>query len=188
MAPAANRSGRAREVLVALPIGRNAKVEGADGLDFESSSSTPLAKFTVESGARDPDALVTTAALVRRYSVADLTWDLLEPYATDDRLPEATRKVLLAVQQRVHAHRQVGERITALNARFTEVERDIARLREHLKSAGGDGGSAAGTGRLVGRLLRAEDLREELVSKRRAAARELDTSRAAIESVLATLG
>jgi hypothetical protein len=182
-----NRSGRTREALVALPIGRNAQVEGADALDFESSSATPLAKFTLETGRSKARRLVTTVALARGHNPSDVGDEFFELHAGDERLPEATRDALRAAQARARAYRLVEASLAAISGRIAEVDQDIERIRGHLKSAGGGDAGAAGSARLVNRLLTAEDKRGRWLEERRAGERELAGAREAIEESLEVL-
>jgi hypothetical protein len=170
-----NRSGREREVHVTLDIGRNAKITGADGIDFDSAANHPLAIFHAPKGASEARAIVVTQALMRKTSVSDINEELLTTLAGRIGTTSETGVVLTSAAERA---RVVAEAVLAeaeVKAALETIEKDITRYREHLKALG-DGESTA-KAPLVKRLLSAEDKLQETRARRHAATITVERAR-----------
>jgi hypothetical protein len=182
-----NRGGRARAVFLALRLVDNAKVTGPDAMDYDLTSSQPAAVFQVPGRTKVERAVHTEEGLVRRTAIAGLTATRLAEAAAHPALPAAQRAALAdaaARQRELEAGRQAREKARQA---LGELERDIARLREHLKAAGGDKGPGAAAGPLVARVLGAEDrltaLRRSLEALEADVARREQAVRAALRAL-----
>jgi len=151
-----NRSGLPRSVHWVLEVVNNAKVEGPDEVTFDSSRGRPVAVFEIPARKEVVREVRTEQGLSRTTSLKAIGVELLERLANVESLPPEQRAVAKVAAERraaVGATREKKE----LNTKATqEVEKDLERLREHLKALGGEiGGVAANP--FVKRILAAED-------------------------------
>ena len=181
-----NRSGRARAVYLTLPLGTNAQVTGADEMDFDAVTSTPVAITRVGAKARLEREIVTVEGLASWIAIETLTTEKLTTIAASPHLAAADRAIAN------EAHLREGELEETRRARshatddLTAIERELERLREDARAVGGERGATPPE--LVRRLLSAED--------RHAAARkhldeletEAKTRTESLRSTLARLG
>jgi hypothetical protein len=151
-----NRSGRPRAVYLALHLDRNAKVTGADAVDFDASTSTPAAVVHVDAKAKIEREIVSVEGLTRRMPVASLTAEELAKIAASTELAASDR--ILAVealsgQKELEATRHAKKQA---DGDLAAIEKELARLREDTKALGSDRG-APPPAEFVKRLLAAED-------------------------------
>ncbi|MCA9713223.1 MAG: hypothetical protein KC468_00860 [Myxococcales bacterium] len=159
-----NRSGRAREVHLALDISRNARVEGADGLDYDSAADQPLAIFRLAANDNKPRTLVITEALKTVTSRAAIRESSLRELAAAENVPAERRAVLSKAAELMRGVKTAEDARDDVGKKLETAQQDIERYREHLKAMGD--GERGGKSPIVTRLLAAEDrlgkLREEL--------------------------
>jgi hypothetical protein len=178
-----NRSGRARAVYLTLPLGTNAQVTGADEMDFDAVTSTPIAITRVGPKARLEREIVTTEGLASWIAIEALTTEKLATVAASPHLAAADRAIANEAHVRQGELEETRRARTHATEDLTTIERELERLREDAKAVGGERGAATPP-ELVRRLLSAED--------RHAAARkhlgELETEeKTRTESVRSTL-
>lgn len=151
-----NRSTQARAVFITLSLGKNASITGADELDYDTHSSKPIAIFKLAAGKKIEQKLVTVEGLSHRRRVGQLSREQLEKLSQAKDLPQAERDGLRELINRrseeLEAEQQGGKLAEAVEAE----EKEITRLREHLKALG-DKGHVPDTHPFVKRLLAAED-------------------------------
>lgn len=178
-----NRSARPRAVYLVLHIGRNAKVTGADEVDFDSASATPVAVVRVGGRVKVAREIVTVEGLSREVSLAALTSEQLAKLAASPALAARDKAVAadaVARQKELEdtrrAKKQAIEEVAA-------IEKELARLREDSKALGGERG-AAPPAEFVKRILAAEDRHAAL--RKQLDALEV-TEKARVENVGASL-
>lgn len=165
-----NRSGRGRSVYVGLDLHQNAKVEGADGLDYDAQSAKPVAIFKLTGKQKAVKMLSSVEGLQRATQVASLSSKQLEKLAALPSLPEADRKIArdaAARQAAVEAHEKA---IALVKEEMTRVQSDLDRFRAHLTALGGEKGAGkdVSDNPFVQRVLKAEDRLTELRRELRA--------------------
>ena len=155
-----NRSGRPRAVYVALPIDRNAKVTGADELDFDTVSSTPIAVFRVAQRQRSDKPLTIVEGLTRAMAFATLTSARLGELAASPDLAAPDKAIVVEAIAKAKELEESQRAWKAAREELASIEKELARLREDVKALGGEraaAGAAAQQGPFVTRLLAAED-------------------------------
>lgn len=181
-----NRSGRARTVLVQLHTSPNAKVEGADRVDFDRLGGRPLAVFELGPRARDVRRDVTIVeGLSRSIDVDGVSSRDLLAWAAEGDLPAAEIQALRDLASLQGAVEKSKEELAAAEADVKRVAEDIVRLREHLKALGDQG--EAGNNPLVTRVLAAEDKLEAARAKVTARSEEIEARRRAVQTALEPL-
>ncbi len=181
-----NRSGQARAVYLGLPVVDNAKVTGADALDYDTATSRPIAIFRMEARQKLERAVKLEEGLTRPLAVADLTSERLKKLAAGARLPEAERK---AAAGAVEAQARVEETAAALakvQAEIGKVEKDLNRLERHLQALGEKGAASASP--FVQRILAAEDRLETLRKRSDELTAAALAQREAVREALKALG
>lgn len=152
-----NRAARPRTVYAAQKLDSNASLKGAERVDFDTGASVPMAVFVVPARSKAKKSLVAIEGLSRRTPADKLTAERLTQLASASSLegPERAAAGEAAARQReLEAARKASE---ADRAEIAELEKDLERLREHLKALGGEKGAGAGANPFVQRILAAED-------------------------------
>jgi len=173
-----NRSGQLRRVHWTLPVVSNAKVEGADRVAYDKQSSKPIAVFEVPARKKVERTVHTEQGLTRWTQLESTTSVALEKLANVETLPAEHRKVAAEAAERRRKVEETSEAIAKARASMEEVEKDLERLREHLKALGDEKGGGAAANPFVKRILDAEDrlaalrTRVETLEKERADHRE----------------
>jgi outer membrane murein-binding lipoprotein Lpp len=169
-----NRSGQERVLYLSLDLVNNAKVTGADEMDYDTQSKRPFAVFIVAGRQKLTRGLKAEEGMSRTHALASLTSELLVRLSTVSTIPELQRKVVAeaALRQKELQDAQAG--VMKLKAEMAAVEKDMERLREHLKAAGGDKaqGQAQAINPFVQRILAADD--KLTASRKRIEAAEAD--------------
>jgi hypothetical protein len=154
-----NRSGRPRAVYVALRVDHNAKVTGADEVDFDAASSTPVAIFRVAQRQRVEKPLTIVEGLTRAMPVTSLTAARLTELASSPDLAAADKAIVVEAIARQKELEETQRALKSAKDDLLAIDKELARLREDVKALGGDraGAGAAQSGPFVQRLLAAED-------------------------------
>jgi hypothetical protein len=143
---------------------RNAKITGAEELDFDAASQLPVAVFRLAQRQQIERPLTIVEGLARSMTIASLTSTRLTEILASPELAAADKAVLgeaLARQKELEA---ALRSLDVARADLAAIEKELARLREDAKALGGDR-AAAQQGPLVKRLLDAED-RHALAKKK----------------------
>jgi hypothetical protein len=159
-----NRSGRPRAIYVTMPIDKNAKITGADTVDYDTASSTPLAVFRAGAGVRAERDVVSVEGLSRRLELNVLQADRLAEIAGSPRLAAADKAIALDGLKRLRELEETHQAKDDATASLEAIEKELERLREDAKAVGGERGGAPAA-ELVKRLLAAED-RHAAIRKR----------------------
>jgi hypothetical protein len=153
-----NRSAHTRSVVLTMPLDRNATLTGPDVVDFDLATSRPLAVFAVDPQRKVERKTHAVEGLMRRTDFAALTSTRLNEIASSVSLDAGDRAA--AAEAATRLHEAEGNDATAAQVKgdIEEVEKDLDRLREHMKALAGDraAGGAAGNP-FAARVLVAED-------------------------------
>ena len=153
-----NRSGHPRDVVVAMAIDRNATLTGPDEIDFDTATGRPLAIYSLEARKRAERKTHSVEGLERSTAFAALTSKRLGEIASSTSLGAADRAAATEAGARLKETEDDAKSIAQGKADVAEVEKDLERLREHMKALAGDhpaGGAAANP--FATRVLAAED-------------------------------
>lgn len=151
-----NRGGRPRTVYAAQHLNQNATLKGADRVDFDAGSSLPVAVFVVPRGKAER-SIVAVEGLSRKTPLEKLTADRLTQLAAATSLQANERAAAGEAAARQREVEQARQAADTDRAEIAELEKDLDRLREHLKALGGEKGAGAGANPFVQRILAAED-------------------------------
>jgi len=152
-----NRSATSRFVCLALDVVNNARVEGADSLDYDEAEKRPLAVVRVPGKGRLERTLTIDEALERSTRVDKLSLERLKTLATADILTPAQRTALAAATSALASAHDLARQKEAAAAETKRIEADLERLRQHLAALGEGGGASAAAAPLVHRVLTLED-------------------------------
>jgi hypothetical protein len=180
-----NRSGRNRDVYIRLRAVVNARVEGADGVDFDEQTG-PIAIFDLPAAvSQRPHHLTVVEGLVSTTNGRALRSEDLDRLAGTATLPDADRQIAGSAARKQEAVEQVIAELATVQTEIDTVHEDIERLRGHLQAmveqpAGADSP-------ILTRLLAVEDRLTELREKKMGLEADLETHYVSIAELLATL-
>ena len=142
-----------------MSLDRNATLTGPDAVDFDAASSRPLAVFAVEPRKNLERKAHAVEGLVRTTPFASLTATRLAEVAAAASLPASDRAAATEAAARLREAEDAAKAAAQAKADIAEVEKDLQRLREHMKAVAGEHGGAGGGGAnpFAGRVLAAED-------------------------------
>lgn len=184
-----SRSGTPRVVLLSLSdIVNNAKVEGAEALDYDQAAGHALAVFELAPGARQDEVLRIEEGLADTEAIADVSARRLGDLAGEAALGASERTVLKRAFEQATAAEQKRAQVGEIDEGLAHVDADLERLRKHLqalgdKSATGPGGANP----LVQRILAAEDERVRLYDEKKRLLQAEASDREAMRQVLEEL-
>jgi hypothetical protein len=153
-----NRSGRPRSVVLTMALQRNATLSGPDSVDFDTESARPLAVFAAAPHSKVDRKAHAVEGLERRIAFTALTSAQLGEMAAAASLDTGDRAVAAEAAARLREAEDDTKAATQAKAEIAEVEKDLARLQEHMKALSGErpaGGAPANP--FATRLLAAED-------------------------------
>ena len=149
-----NRSGLPRTVYVGLTIDRNAKLIGADSLDFDVQSGKALAGFHVAPRQSPKRKTISTEGLSRHTRLTDLTAKWLGELAALATLAPADKVIIAEVGPKQKEVEDAQLHLAEAREEQKTLEKDLARLRDDAKAIGDRGPL---TQPLVTRIVAAED-------------------------------
>ncbi|MBI2395210.1 MAG: hypothetical protein HYV09_36910 [Deltaproteobacteria bacterium] len=179
-----NRSGAARDVYVVLHFDRNSKLTGPDKQDFDTATSRPVAVFHVNAKSKLDRPVTAVEGLSRRTAMSALKSARLFELAATSDLAKESRAALSEAANRQKELEETRAALDKVDQDIATTEKDIVRLRDHLKAAGEKGPAA---NPFVKRLLDAEDSLSALRKKREALDKESVTRRDAVKVALEKL-
>ncbi len=148
-----NKSGSDRSAYLVLPFVENAKVTGADRLDFDTERHRALAVFDAAAKKESVRQITAEEGLSRWHP--KLTSRSLRKLAAGSTLPKKQRQALSkSANHLVEAEVRQGG-MKKRRRELAGIERDISRLQRHLEALGANQNRAGD--KLVKRLLTAED-------------------------------
>jgi hypothetical protein len=158
-----NRSGSARSVYAELAFVNNARVTGADRLDYDAERKKALAVFELPPKKQLTRKLAVDEGLYRRHAFAKLTAARLRDFAKRREVPAAQRAVVNEAAELLwDAEVRAGARAKR-RAELTLLEVEIARIQATLAAMGTK--NIRGAEKLVARVLEAEAERRKLVAR-----------------------
>jgi hypothetical protein len=178
-----NHAGLDRDVYVVLHFDRNTKLEGVAKQEVDSASNRPVAVFHVGAKSKLEKPVTATEGLSRRTQRSALTYARLSKLATEATLPANERAALSEVAAKQKDLEDAREERKKTEEAIATVEKDLVRLREHLKAVG----DKAGPNPFVKRIVDKEDELTALRKKHDAQDKDLETKAAAVKTALAKL-
>ncbi len=151
-----NRSAYARAVYLSLPLGANATITGADEVDFDSTTSTPIAVTRVGPRARFEREIVTVEGLASPLPFESITAEKLAKVAASPQLAASDKAVATEALARQGALEETRRAKALATEELAAIEAELGRLREDAKAVGPERGAAAPP-EFVKRLLATED-------------------------------
>lgn len=151
-----NRGSGTRAICLALHIGRNARVTGADEVDFDAATSAPMAVMHVGPRATVARSITTVEGLSRETAVEDLSSERLATLTASSDLAAADKAIALEALTRLRQLEDTRKAKLRAASDLDSIEKELGRLREDMKALGGDHGGAAPP-EFVKRLLSAEE-------------------------------
>ena len=186
-----NRGGNARTFYVGLAADKNARVTGTDRVDFDEVTSRPIVVFDAPGKSKAVRAFVVTEGLSRSTTIDGLTGKMVRDLLVKTAIPAAELAVLAQAEPRIRALEAEHAKAAEADKTAATVQKDLERLREHMKALGGGdkgAGGGAAAAPLVKRVLEAEDRLDASRKNKEAAAKELDKKRDAVRETLSKLG
>lgn len=185
-----NRGGQKRVVYLSLDLVNNAKVMGADELDYDSQASRPFAVFMVAGRQKVARTLHAEEGLSRSHALAVLTAEQLTKLSNLTTLPEPQRKILVDAVARQKELEDARSAAAKIKNEMASIDKDLTRLREHLKAAGGDKGQgqAQAANPFVQRILAMEDKLSAMRKRIETSDADIKQRSAAVGSALEKLG
>jgi hypothetical protein len=151
-----NRSGAARAVYLPLAIDEAAKITGTDRLDTDPATRAPIAVFDAPARTAKERRVTSVEDLIDSTAVDALTFRMLDDLATKSDVDPTQKAALAEAALRQKELEATRDSIAKAKADLAETEKDLGRLREHLKAIG-DKGPAAANNPLLTRILAGED-------------------------------
>lgn len=149
-----NKSGSGRTVYVGLDVVSNARVTGADEVDFDPKAKRAHAVFQVEGKKEAERTVEIDEGLSRTTKLAALTARALREMGASDRVPQAQRELVRRAAAEIAEAETCRVVVPRRQADLAEYEADLSRLQGHLRALGRD---APGAAEIVRRILKLED-------------------------------
>jgi hypothetical protein len=184
-----NRAGSPKTFYVALTADKNAKVTGADRLDFDEASARPIVVFDVGAKQKTSRTFGVVEGLSRGHRPDSVTEKVVRTLLQKTTIPASELAVLQRALPRVQAL-EAGLSAVRAADRATEVaQHDLERLRDDLKALGGSAGGGTGTvaAPLVKRVVEAEDQVGTARRNKEAAEKALEDRREQLRDALKKL-
>jgi len=188
-----NRSGQPRSVVLAMSLARNASLTGPDRVEFDEAGAHPLAVFALGARSKAERKAHAVEGLVRTTQLDALTAARLGEMAASPSLEAADRAATTEAAARLREAEEAARGATLAKADIAGVEKDLERLREHMKALSGErpaGGAAANP--FAARVLAAEDrltaLRKKLDGLETDAKSRTAAAQAALEKLVRSPG
>jgi hypothetical protein len=150
-----NRTVRPRAVYLGLAIQANARVTGADAVDYDAVTSTPVAIVRVDARGRVEREIATVEGLSRSLGLDDLTSEALARLVAAPTLAPSDRGVATEALAREKELEQTRNARKTASEEVDAIEKELERLRDDAKALGGEHG--APPAELGRRLLSTED-------------------------------
>jgi hypothetical protein len=183
-----NRSGHSRSVVLVMQLDRNATLTGPDSVDFDADGGRPLAVFAVEAKKTVERRAHAVEGLARATPVGSLTAASLTVMATSASLEAGARATVTEAAARLREAEDDAKGVAQARGETAEVEKDLERLREHMKALSGErAAGGAGTNPFAARVLAAEDRLTALRRKVESLEADGKAKREAAEAALAKL-
>jgi hypothetical protein len=181
-----NRSGHPRAVFLVMSLQNNATLVGPEEVDFDTENNHPLAVFHVEARKKVERTAHAVEGIERKLSFASLTAAKMSEIAAASTLPAGDRAAAAEAATRLREAEEAAKAKAKTKEDENRVQKDVERLRDHMKALAGDG-RAAGANPFAARVLAGEDKLEALRKKQEELEATEKTKRDAAEAALAAL-
>jgi hypothetical protein len=151
-----NRSTLPRFVYLVLRLDSNAKVTGADALDYDTAQHKPVAIFRLEPKQKIERTFTSVEGLATRNPVEKLSPEQLEQLAQAPMSADE-KTALRTLAARRSEQIETQKTLDSISAEIGEIQQEIDRLRKNLEALGGDRTQRPEQNPFVRRLLAAED-------------------------------
>jgi hypothetical protein len=182
-----NRSGSPRAVYVVMSLQNNATLDGPDEVDFDAESGRPLAVFRVEARKKAERTARAVEGIERKLGFGSLTAVKMAELAAAPTLDARDRTAAGEAGARLREAEDAAKASAKAKEDERTVQKDVERLREHMKALAGDGRPAGAPNPFAARVLAGEDKLESLRKKREDLGATEKTKREAAEAALGTL-
>jgi hypothetical protein len=185
-----NRSASGRAFYVLVAADRNAKVTGADRVDFDEATGKPIVVFAVKGKEKSSRAFTVVEGLSRGIALDHLTEKTLRALLQKSTLPSSELAVLQQALPRAQSLEAAHLAVSSAERAAEVAQQALERLREDLKALGGGGaspGGAAAASPLVKRVVDAEDRVEASRHAKEVAEKTLEERREALRDALRKL-
>lgn len=178
-----NQTGRVQRAYVALDVVRNGSVAGADDLDYETTSETPLGVFSVSVGGQNERSLVTVQALMTGTPLDELERHALDELIQTTALPQRERDVLTKAVPAFDAYRANMVAQAENQQAIDDLKEEIGQSRSDLHDLAAEEAGAVHQS-LMQRIFDKEDRLAKLTAEARRKVEEGQRLMAALETVL----
>ncbi len=171
-----------------MSLQTNATLDGPDEVDFDTEHHRPLAVFRVDARHKVERTAHAVEGIERTSAFASLTAAKMTEIASSPTLQPGDRAAANEAAPRLREAVEATKASAKAKEDATTVEKDVERLRDHMKALSGDGRAAGGAPNpFAARVLSGEDKLEALRKKREDLDMTEKTKRQAAEVVLARL-
>jgi hypothetical protein len=186
-----NRSGQPRTFYVALGASQNAKITGADRVDFDEVNHRAIAVFVVPPKTKAMRNFTIAEGLSQGIDTVFLTEKSVKATLAKSTIAAADLAVLKDSLDKVRAVENAAKTLREIEQIVSTTNTDLERFREDLKALGGNGSAPNAGGvvatPLVKRLIDAEDRYANAQKTRDAAAKALEEKSEALHQALKKL-
>lgn len=182
-----NRSGMARTLYMGLGLGANARVQGADRLDFDTESKHAVAIFELPPKSSVERAVSTVEGIQHPTELKKLRAAGMLESAASAAVPAAEKAILIEAAARQKELEEAGKENERTHVEIKKTDSEIARLREHLKAMGHETAAGAAQNPVLKRILDAEDRLTALQKKLEQLESAQEQRRDAVRKVLEKL-
>ncbi len=181
-----NRSGAPQQAYVEMELVDNATLQGADRLDFEVATGTPLAVFDVPEGSGKERLLVSQEGIAEGTPIEGLTFDDLDALIRDTELPADERAILQKARVVLERSVAVTKATEELSTELRSVAEELERLKQTSRDMFGEQVKDKSTV-MTSRMLAGLDKQRILTAKERSLKKELAAHLAQLTAVLSEL-
>jgi hypothetical protein len=179
-----NRSLHPRSVVLAMGIDANATLTGPDRVEFDAASSRPLAVFVIDAQKKVERRAHAVEGLAKTLTADALTAAWLLEVSAGTSLSASDRSAATEASARLRESEQDHASADQVKNELAELDKDIDRLREHMKALSGEHAGAAQANPFAARILAGED---KLTALRAKQAKLLAGAKAKHEAALGAL-
>lgn len=186
-----NRSGQPRTFYVALGASMNAKVTGADRVDFDEQNQRAIAVFVVPPKTKAMRTFTIVEGLGKSVNTVGLSEKSTKLLLAKSTIAAADLAVLKDALDKIRAMEAEVKNVVAIDKIVSTTNTDLERLRDDLKALGSNGNAANAGGvvatPLVKRLVDAEDRYTNAQKTREATQKALEDKTDAVRQALKKL-
>jgi len=137
-----NSARQDKTALLRLPLVNNAKITGAK-VYYEADQQAAYAVLPSPAGKTATLPIATFEGVRRVIGVSDISIYRLNEYASDQSLPQATRRVLASAAKALDQAYEVKFRTARVRAGLAALHADSTRLQQLIKTIRGNTGTAS---------------------------------------------